>query len=172
MARRKSGTPAAKAAGAAERKKPQDPLGPAAAPEAAEPPPGLDDAGHAAAQRAAHRAEVLRQGFVPACMATALGTNGQFDAPAFHAYLQEFVRDAGDPRDPVERVLVEQLAFAHLRLADLHAQAAGAKAVDAIKVLTAASARLLAEVRRLGLTLRAFRERAPTTEAVRLAQVG
>jgi hypothetical protein len=169
---RKSSTPDAEPAGAAARKAPSPAPEARAAPADAAPPPGLDAARHDAAQRAAHRAAVLRQGFVPACMATALGCNGQFDASAFRLYLEAFVRDAGDPRDPVERVLVEQLAFAHLRLADLHAQAAGAKAVEAIKVLTAASARLLAEVRRLGLTLRAFHERAPTTEKVRLAQVG
>lgn len=133
---------------------------------------GLDAARHAAAQQTAHRAEAIRQAFIPGCMATALGTNGLFDASAFRCYLDQFLRDAGDPHDPVERALVEQIAFAHLRLGDLHSQAAGAKSVDSIKVFTSATARLLGETRRLALSLRDYRAKTPTTQKIRLARVG
>ena len=136
------------------------------------PPPGLDDERHAAAQRAAHMGEVVRQAFVPGCMASALGTNGLFDGRAFRVYLDNFLRDAGAPTDPLERLLLEQAAFASLRVADLHTQAAGAKSVDAVKVFTAAAARLLGEVRRLAVTLKVYRGRAPAAEPLRIAQVG
>src|SRR5262249_20893192 len=115
---------------------------PGSSPREAGPAPGTDDARHAAAQRSAHAADVLRQASLPACLATALGM-ARFDAAACQVYLARFLEDAGSPRDPVARLLLEQLALAHLRLADLHAQAAGAQSVEAVKVLTGAAARLM-----------------------------
>ena len=120
------------------------------------------------------RHRVLRDGFVPTCMATALSLNGQFDATAFRSYLDRFLADAGGLHDPVERVLVEQMAFAHLRLADLHAQAATAKSVEATKGLTSAAARLLGKIRRVALALQIYRHETPATERanLRLAKTG
>jgi hypothetical protein len=57
----------------------------------------------------------------------------QFDVHACRAYLDRFVADAGATKDPVERVLLEGLAFANLRLADLQSQAAQAKSIEAAK---------------------------------------
>src|SRR5262245_52822731 len=71
---------------------------------AAPPPPGLDAARHRAAQAGARGADVLRQAFVPACMAAALSSSGLFDGSAFRCYLDQFLQDAGAPRDPVERL--------------------------------------------------------------------
>jgi len=136
------------------------------------PPPGLDEARHAAAQRAAHQAEVLREAYVPSALATALGMGSQFDGSACRVYLDRFIQDAGNPSDPVERALVEQVAIARLRLADLHSQAAQAKAVEAVKVYTSATARLLGEVRRLALSIREYRSHVPKKSKLRLAQVG
>src|SRR5262245_24072864 len=147
---------------------PKHPAGPSGQ---AGPAPGLDDARHAAAQRSAHAADVLRQAYLPACLATALGM-ARFDAGSCQVYLDRFLQDAGSPRDPVERLLLEQLGFAHLRLADLHARAAGAQSVEATKVLTGAAARLMGEVRRTALAVREYQERLPQQRKLRLAQVG
>jgi hypothetical protein len=116
--------------------------------------------------------EVVRQAFVPGCMATALGTNGLFDSHAFRVYLDNFLKAAGSPADPLECLLWEQAAFASLRVADLHAQAAGAKSVDAAKAFAAAAARLLGELRRLAVTLKFYRGRAPAAEPLRITGVG
>src|SRR5437868_14778067 len=70
---------------------------PAAPDGATQPPPGLDEARHAAAQKAAHGAEVLRQAYVPASLATALGMGDQFDGSACRAYLDRLAHDAGNP---------------------------------------------------------------------------
>jgi hypothetical protein len=104
-------------------------------------------------------------------MADALGM-AQFDVHACRAYLDRFVADAGGTRDPVERVLLEGLAFAHLRLADLQSNAAQAKSIEAAKAYTSAAARLLGEIRRTALSLRAYRDRTPAEPQLRMAKVG
>jgi hypothetical protein len=136
-------------------------------------PPGLGDARHAAAQRVAESADVLRRVYVPASMAVA-AANPRFDAGACRAFLDRFVEDAGSPHDPVHRVLLEQVAFAHLRLADLHAQAATAKQAELIRVYSSAAARLFGEIRRTAMALREYRGRghAPTEVGPQLAEVG
>jgi hypothetical protein len=135
--------------------------------------PGHDDARHAAGQRVAESADVLRRVYVPASMADAVG-NPRFDAGSFRAYLDRFIEDAGSPRDPVHRVLLEQVAIAHLRLGDLQAQALKAKQVEFIKAYSAAAARLLGEVRRTATALREYpiQGRSPTSAGPRLAEVG
>jgi hypothetical protein len=120
---------------------------------------------HAAAQLAAAEAEAIKTTILPACLASALALDGSFDAQGYRTFLEDFVRDAGSPADPVERLLLEQLAFAHLRLAQLHAHAAQASEVEAARVYTSAAARLLAELRRLALAVRIYRQPASRGEA-------
>lgn len=144
---------------------------PAAAP-AAGPPPGLDAARHAKMQRAAAKAEVIRNGLVAAHMAAALGAGGQFATDDFRVYLARLKADLGHPADPVLDILVEQLAFAHLRLARLHGQAAEATGTETIKVTNAACSRLMGEVRRTALTIRDLRSTAPAAPRLKLARTG
>jgi hypothetical protein len=128
---------------------------------AAQPAPGLDDARHVAGQRTAQAAQVLREQMFAALMADALGYNDPFDGPAAQAYLQHLLEDAGHPRDPIERMMVEQLAVAHFRIVQLHVRAQKAHGVEAAKLYNAAAARLLGEFRRTALGLRAYRGRLP-----------
>ncbi|MBO0699900.1 MAG: hypothetical protein J2P46_15995, partial [Zavarzinella sp.] len=136
------------------------------------PPPGLDEQKHARAQRAAAKAEVVRDGLISSYLAAALGTGGQFDPHDFRAYLDRLLADAKVGADPIQRVLVEQLGFAHLRLAKLHAEAAAAKSLEAHKVLNAACSRLLGEVQRTALTLEALKGKAPQGSHLKVAQTG
>jgi hypothetical protein len=124
------------------------------------------------AQRAAREAEAIRSGYITAAMATAHGSNGQLGPAGFQLFLEQFLKDAGMPTNPVTRMILEQTAFAHLRVADLHADAAGAKSPEMIKVLTGAAARLLGEIRRLALTLLALGEGKPAPAKPRLAKTG
>lgn len=137
-----------------------------------EAPPGLDGRRHTVAQRAAQQAEILRVAYVPAALAAALNMDGRIDGNACRIYLDRFLEDAGDPSDPVQRVLLEQVAVLRLRLADLHTQAARAKSVEATKILTGATARLLGEVRRLAVTLRELKGSAPKEPKLRIANGG
>jgi hypothetical protein len=138
---------------------------------AAAAPAGLDPARHASAQRAAQNAEILQQSYIASCLTAALGVR-EFDVHACRAYLDRFVADAGGTQDPVERVLLENLAFANLRVADLHSRTAQAKSVDAAKAYASAAARLLGEIRRTALSLRAYRDRTPAEPQLRVAKVG
>jgi hypothetical protein len=141
---------------------------PEAPPEAAEappekgagPPPGLDAERHAASQRQAREAEVLREGAFPAAMANALDLGGHFDTGSFRVYLEQTLEQAGDPSDPIEKMLLQQICLAHHRIAQLHAgahHAEAAEAAEAVKIYNAAAARLLGEFRRGVLALRAYR---------------
>ena len=130
----------------------------APAPTSQDPTPGgLDAARHAAAQRAAHQADVLREVAFPALMATALNLDKFFDAGAYRVYLANVLRDLGDPADPVERMLIEQLCMAHFRVAQLHGAAGQASGLEATKILNTVTARMLGEMRRTALGLKAYR---------------
>jgi hypothetical protein len=109
----------------------------------------------------AQAAEVLHEQMFAALMADALGYDEPFDGQAAQAYLECLLEDAGNPRDPIERMMVEQLAVAHFRIAQLHVRAQKAQGVEAAKLYTAAAARLLGEFRRTALALRPYRGRLP-----------
>jgi hypothetical protein len=77
---------------------------------------------------------------------------------AAELYVQKFLADAGDPTDPVERLLVEQIILAHHNIARLYAKSASSElALDAERYASVA-ARLLAEFRRAVLALKTYRE--------------
>jgi hypothetical protein len=103
--------------------------GPAAAsapPKQAGPAPSKKEKGDARRQAAGIALTV-----VPASMASALGMGGHFDASGCRAYLDRLLADAGSPTDPVEVMLLEQLALAHFRSAQLQGEAGAAKAPEA-----------------------------------------
>lgn len=137
---------------------------PAAAPVSAPTP----DPRRQAQQRAAHHADALKGVVFPVLMSEALGLGDVFDGSAFRVYLERLLADAGNPADPVERMLLEQLAFAHFRTAQLHVAAGRSKGAEAAKLLSAAAARLLGEFRRTALALRAYRGREPGERATPL----
>src|SRR3954451_20257945 len=88
-----------------------------------------------------------------------------FDIAAFKAYLDAFFKDAGSPTDPVERMLLEQLALAHHSLGRLHFRAGTRDNLEEVTACHAAAARLQAEFRRSALALQAFREAAGRKQA-------
>jgi hypothetical protein len=123
------------------------------------PPPGLDQAKHTTAQRAAHQAQVLREDVVAAIMAGALGYDRLFDTHGYRAYLERVLEDANNPRDPIEVMMLQQLSLAHFRIGQLHASAGHAKDLEGVKVYNGAAARLSGEFRRTALALHLYRGR-------------
>jgi hypothetical protein len=107
----------------------------------------------------------MRKGLFPLLMAQAVGHSSLIDGSACRVFLERLLAEAGNPADPVERMLLEQLAVAHFRTAQLHVLAGQAKGTEAVKLLTAAAARLLGEFRRTALALRAYRGEAPAGRA-------
>jgi hypothetical protein len=120
---------------------------------AAQPPPGLDEGRHKASQKTAQQADLLRDGLFAALMATAADLP-QFDsAPAYNAYLTRLLEDFGSPSNPIAKMLVEQLALAHIRIAQLHGSAALATELEAAKTYATMAARLTGEFRRSAIAL-------------------
>ena len=108
--------------------------------------------------RVQHKANIIRTFAFPAAMATAIPMGQNIGAAAFKVYQDRLLQDAGSPTDPVETMLLEQLSLAHLRVAQLHAQAEHTKSIEEAKVYTTAATRLTGEVRRLALAIKQYRE--------------
>lgn len=103
----------------------------------------------------------MRTSLFPALVADALGYDNLFDSAAYKVYLERLLDDAGNPGDPVERMMLEQLALAHFRIGQLQVSAGKSKGTEATKLYNSAASRLLGEFRRTALALRAYRTRQP-----------
>lgn len=135
-------------------------------------PPGLDEQRHSQAQREAHVADVLVSRFTPSCIATALNHPEMFTIESARIYLDRILADAGDPKDPIKRMLIEQMAFANLRLSKLNIEASEAKSLEAIKILNGVCARMLGEMRRTSQTIDELKDRKPAAPKLKIAAVG
>jgi hypothetical protein len=98
-------------------------------------------------------------------MASAFPALAQFSAAGFKVHLERTLADLGNPTDPVERMMTEQLVLAHFRIAQLHVDAGYVKGAEGMKLYTAAAARLLGEFRRTALALRAYGTTAPDSRS-------
>jgi len=146
----------------AKRAKGQPTASPAPATDAAgKPAPGLDEAKHAAAQKSAAAAEVLRDSLYPHLLSDSIGAKGAFDAATCQAYLEQFIADMGSPGDPIERMMFEQLAISHFRIGQMHVRANKAQSVEVEKAFNAAACRLMGELRRTADTVRSRRKQVP-----------
>ena len=105
------------------------------------------------------QARAIKETSAAAVLATCVGKifGKEFGSCAFKAYHDNVLEAAGQPTDPIEIMLVEQLLLAYHRIGDLHTQAASAKTVDAAAVYNAAAARLMGEFRKTSLALREYR---------------
>jgi hypothetical protein len=103
----------------------------------------------------------MDKSLMPSMLATALGMDHHFTAAGYRAFLDRVRKDAGNPTDPVEVMLLEQLVMAHYRAAQLQASAGQAQGLEAVRLYNAAAARLLAEFRLTALALKEYRQPAP-----------
>ena len=110
-------------------------------------------------ERIAHRANLVKTSVFARAMASTIELDDSFDTSVFQSYLEQMQIEAGDASDPIERMMIEQLAMAHLRIGDLHLHAAHATGSELIKILNAATMRALSEFRKTALALAAYRER-------------
>ena len=81
----------------------------------------------------------------------------QVDGPAFKVYRDQLLADSGNPSDPIEIMMIEQIALAHLNIGRLQFRSATAQTVDAAKAYGGMATQLLGEFRRTALALQAFR---------------
>jgi hypothetical protein len=82
---------------------------------------------------------------------------GEIDEKAYRIYRDRLLADCGSPTDPIEAMVLEQLALAHFNLGLLHCKAANAGHVAATAAYSAAASRLMAEFRCSSLGLQAYR---------------
>jgi hypothetical protein len=106
------------------------------------------------------QAVILWRGIIPALMTATVGVEDHVRASGCRVLLDRLAANSGDGTDAVEVMLIEQLALAHFRAAQLQAQAAEAKSLEAARVYNAAAGRMLAEFRKITLTLQTYREKA------------
>jgi hypothetical protein len=81
-----------------------------------------------------------------------------FDAQTFKVYLDDLLQRSGASNDPIEQMLVHQLAQAHFAIGRLHVRSSGSRGTVEAVAYVAAAARLMAEFRRTSLALQAYRE--------------
>ena len=75
----------------------------------------------------------------------------------FRRYREELLRQNGDPTDPVEVQMIEQLALMHFEILLLHAERAMSNDVENSLELLNGVCRMTAEYRRSALALKAYR---------------
>lgn len=102
------------------------------------------------------QAAVVKLVIVPAAFAAAMNLD-RVGAVGFKTYLEQLLHDAGNPHDPVEIMLIQQIALCHLRSAELHGQAGQAKALAAVELYNTIAAKFTAELRKTALALKAYR---------------
>jgi hypothetical protein len=120
----------------------------------------------------AQQAALIRNALFASLMTSGIGLDNLFSSSGFRLFLAQLVRDAGGPTDPIEVMLIEQLAMLHFRSADLHSRAGQAPAVESAAAYTAAAARLTSEFRRGALALAAYRSSACAGKAQEPAPQG
>jgi hypothetical protein len=118
--------------------------------------PLQETAGHRPPEQ---QAAVARRAILPAALASAIGMDRYVEATGYRRYLDDLLKDAGSPADPIVIMLIEQLAVCHLRAAQLQSQAGQAEGLEAIELYNAAAARLTAEFRKTALALKQYRDR-------------
>jgi hypothetical protein len=123
--------------------------------KASPPAPGLNDPAVIAALN--RQAAVLENVFFPAQVLASLKLDDKASISAARLFLARFREEAGAPQDPVEKLLLDQLVVAHLKVGELYAQAAGATKLEFKQLYGNAAARLLGGVCQLVSTLAAYR---------------
>ena len=125
------------------------------APPQSQPPPAATE--HKPKQQCNSAVDFVDKFVIAGALADILGVGPKVDGYDAKDYLAKFLRDAGQPTDPIERLMLEQLALAHFRLITLHGQASRATQPEAMKIFNAAAVRLMGEIRRYALAIRAYR---------------
>jgi hypothetical protein len=82
---------------------------------------------------------------------------GHLHPMAFNQYVSDVLEKGGSPKDPIERMLMEQLILAHHNIGRLQVQAAGSKGTAEAEMYNTAAVRLMGEFRKTALALKTYR---------------
>jgi hypothetical protein len=108
-------------------------------------------------RRSEHLAGHLRETAAALFLNASLGqVLKDVDTVAYKLYRDRLLADCGGPTDPIEIILIEQIAMAHLITGYLHAKGLNSS-VECATAYLGAAARLTGELRRTSLALQGFR---------------
>jgi hypothetical protein len=82
------------------------------------------------------------------------------DLPSCQVNLHQLLQQAGNPADPITRMMLEQLAMAHHAIGRLHVRAATRASLAEVVAYHGVLARLMGEFRKTSLALRGLRQHA------------
>src|SRR5579885_2935475 len=103
------------------------------------------------------QAGLLSNGMFAVLTASALGLDQYVDAVGYKLHWEQFLEEAGNPTDPVERILLQQLYLCHFRAAVLHSRAENNRGSEVTRMFNDSAARLSAECRKIALALKEYR---------------
>lgn len=95
---------------------------------------------------------------LPAVLQSVLKLDTTGRPAGIKAYVDRVLKEAGDPKDPLERMLIEESLLAHHLALQLVARAADCDTAQLAATYGGAAARLFAEVRRTSLAIREYRK--------------
>lgn len=105
-----------------------------------------------------HYAWLVKDVFAAFFLSNSMGTVSKvFDVRALELYRDNLLSDAGNPSDPIQIMMIEQLALAHLNIGRLHGEAATARDLNHAKAYGSLAIGLTGEFRRTALALKAYR---------------
>jgi len=124
------------------------------------PPESLDDN---EAIRVYEHARFLKYKAAASYLAGSTGGvfRGSMPWEAFSYYLGDLFQEAGSPTDPIERMLLEQIALAHHNIGRLQMESANAEMIASAKIYSDSAVRLMGEFRRTVLALKQYRATTP-----------
>ena len=105
------------------------------------------------------QASVVKRGITPTALAMVLDMENMIGAAGCRVYLDDLVKDSGNPVDPVEIMLLEQTAMCHIFSMKLQSKASGAEGIEAIELYLSGAARLSSEFRKTALALKEYRKK-------------
>ena len=112
-----------------------------------------------ATRSSAEQAYAVKQAVTPAMLATVLGMEGTIGASGYRIYLDELIRDSGNPTDRVEIMLIEQIVICHHFSMQMQIYAKTAQGTEATEMYMVAGSRSRAEFRKTVLALKEYRKK-------------
>ena len=103
------------------------------------------------------QAEGAKRLVLPAALASALRLDRFIQNKGYRRFLDNLLKEAGSPTDPLEVMMIELLALCYLRAAEVHGRAGQATELEAVAQYNGAAVRLTAEFRKTLLALKVYR---------------
>lgn len=105
------------------------------------------------------QASVVKRGITPTALAMVLDMKNMIGASGCRVFLDEMIQESGNPSDPVEIMLLEQLAMCHQYSIQMQVLSKKAEGTEAVELYLSGAARLSSEFRKTALALKEYRKK-------------